>query len=185
MATGRSRHATLEGGILIPMPGRRGSALVLAMLLLVLFSAAGMYVVSRSSVPSGEGSVPFRQAAVARNLARAGAHAAIARLPETLPDGASYVRRLLAGTDPAGHYSVTVRKTGPDRDAPGRGAESRADKYEIVSDGTVPGSPAWTARVRAEVHFGPPGSPAPTAKIRKWEETPAKKGIDGPSGSRI
>lgn len=167
------------------MPGRRGSALVLAMLLLVLFSAAGMYVVSRSSVPSGEGAVPFRQAAVARNLARAGVHAAIARLPVTSPDGAPYVRGLLAGTDPAGHYSVTVRKTGRDGDAPGRGGESRVGQYEIVSDGTVPGSPAWTARVRAEVHIGPPGSPAPTVKIRTWEETPAKKGIDGPSGSRI
>ena len=167
------------------MTNLRGSALVLAMLLLVLLSAAGMYVVSRSSVPSGEGAVPFRQAAVARNLARAGAHAAIARLPEISPDGAPYVRSLQAGPDPAGHYSVTVRKTGRNGEPTGRGAESTFERYEIVSDGTVPGSPAWTARVRAEVHFGPLRSPAPAAKIRRWEETPAKKGIDGPSGSRI
>jgi hypothetical protein len=155
------------------------------MLLLVLLSAAGMYVVSRPSVPSGEGAVPFRKATVARNLARAGAHAAIARLPETSPEGAPYVRRLLAGPDPAGHYSVTVRKTGRSDEPPGRGTGSTFETYEIVSDGTASGSPARTARVRAEVHFGPLHSPAPTAKIRKWEETPAKKGIDGPSGSRI
>jgi hypothetical protein len=80
---------------------------------------------------------------------------------------------------------VTVRKTGRKGEPPGRGAESTVETYEIVSDGTVPGSPAWTARVRAEVVFGPLHSPAPTVKIRKWEETPAKKGIDGPSGSRI
>jgi len=163
----------------------RGSALVIAMLLLVLLSAAGMVVVSRLSVPSGERAVPFRQAAVAGNLARAGAHAAIARLPATSPGGAPYVRRLQAGPDPAGQYSVTVRKTGPNGEPPGRGTGSTFVRYEIVSDGSVPGSPAWTARVRAEVQFGPIGSPAPTAKIRTWEETPAKKGIDGPSGSRI
>jgi hypothetical protein len=167
------------------MGNRRGSALVLAMLLLVLLSAAGMYVVSRPSVPSGEGALPFRQAAVARNLARAGAHAAIARLPVTPPDGTPYVRRLQGGPDPAGQYSVTVRKTGRDVDAPGRGTEPTFERYEIVSDGSVPGSPAWTARVRAEVRFGPLPSPAPGAKIRKWEETWAKKGIDDPSGSRI
>jgi len=167
------------------MPGSRGSALVLAMLLLVLLSAAGMYVVSRSSVPSGDGALPFRQAAVARNLARAGAHAAIARLPEILPGGTPYVRRLHAGPDPAGHYSVTVRKTERNGDAPGRGKAPEVEVYEIVSDGTFQGSPAWTARVRAEVQFGPLPSPLPGVKIRKWEETGAKKGIDGPSGSRI
>ena len=185
MAAGRSRHAALESGLLIPMGDRRGSAIVLAMLLLVLLSAAGMYVVSRSSVPSGEGALPFRQAAVARNLARAGAHAAIARLPETPPDGTPYIRLLQAGPDPAGQYSVTIRKTGRDGGVTGHGAAFAFEKYEIVSDGSLPGSPAWTARVRAEVQFGPLPSPAPGAKIRKWEETWAKKGIDGPSGSRI
>jgi len=155
------------------------------MLLLVLLSAAGMYVVSRSHVPSGEGAVPFRQAAVARNLARAGAHAAIARLPEIPPPGTPYVRRLQAGPDPAGHYSVTVRKTERNGDAPGRGKAPEVEVYEIVSEGTVPGSSAPAARVRAEVQFGPLPSPSPRAKIRKWEETGAKKGIDGPSGSRI
>lgn len=154
------------------MPGRRGSALVLAMLLLVLLSAAGMYIVSRSSVPSGEGAVPFRQAAVSRNIARAGAHAAIAMLPETFPDGMPYVRRLRAGPDPAGQYSVTVRKTGQGGNAPGRGTVPSFERYEIVSDGTVQDSPAWTARVRVDVQFGPLSSIAPAAKIRKWEETP-------------
>ena len=155
------------------------------MLLLVLLSAAGMYVVSRSSAPPGDGAIPFRQSAVARNLARAGAHAAIARLPAIPPLGTPYVRRLQAGPDPAGHYSVTVRKTERDGDAPGRGTGPGFEVYEIVSEGTVTGSSAWAARVRAEVRFGPLPSPSPRAEIRKWEETGAKKGIDGPSGSRI
>jgi len=154
------------------------------MLLLVLISAAGMYVVSRPSAPSGEGAVPFRQAAVARNLARAGAHAAIARLPEAPPPGTPYVRSLQAGPDTAGRYSVTIRKTGRSGDVAGHGAFA-SDRYEIVSEGTVPGHSAWSARVRAEVQYGPSHSRAPIPKIRKWEETWAKKGIDGPSGSRI
>lgn len=156
------------------MPGRRGSALVLAMLLLVLLSAAGMFLVSRSTVPPGEGGIPFRHAAVARNLARAGAHAAIARLPSTSSDGAPYVRRLRAGTDPAGEYSVTVRETGRDGGSPGHGGGPTFVLYEIVSEANVPGSPGRTARVRAEVRFGPLPSPAPAAKIRNWGETQPK-----------
>lgn len=141
------------------------------MLLLVLLSAAGMYVVSRSSIPPGEGRVPFRQGAVARNLARAGAHAAIARLPEISAPGMPYVRRLAAGPDPAGEYSVTVRETARTGGTAGRGARAGFVRFEIVSDGTVPGSSGSTARVRAEVEFGPLAAPSPAAKIRKWEET--------------
>ena len=62
------------------MNGRRGSAIVLSMLLLVLLSALGMFMVS-VPVGTGESAARHHRAAVARNMARAGANAAIARLP--------------------------------------------------------------------------------------------------------
>jgi hypothetical protein len=62
------------------MGKRRGSAIVLAMLLLVLLSAVGMYAVSLP-VSVGESFPEPYPSAVARNMARAGAHAGIALLP--------------------------------------------------------------------------------------------------------
>ena len=80
------------------MNRRRGSAIVLSMILLVILSALGMYVVS---VPVGTGESAGRQhrAAVARNMAKAGANAAIARLPLVSCGGSPYVRRIPVGTN--------------------------------------------------------------------------------------
>jgi hypothetical protein len=153
------------------MGGQRGSALVVAMLLLVLLSAAGMYVVSRSAIPSGDASHPFHRAAVARNMARAGVHAAIARLPETPGEGIPYRRRLPVGPNLSGQYSVTIRKTGRETVPGERGTVSALETYEIVSEGSVPGFPSGTARIRAEVRYGPRPSSSPRATIRNWEES--------------
>ena len=94
-----------------PMNRRRGSAIVLSMLLLVILSALGMYAVS-VPVGTGESAGRHHRAAVARNMARAGANAAIARFPVVSPGGSPYVRRIPVGSNVTGRYSVTSRKAG-------------------------------------------------------------------------
>jgi hypothetical protein len=151
------------------MGKRRGSAIVLAMLLLVLLSAVGMYAVSLP-VSVGESFPERYPAAVARNMARAGAHAGIALLPRAFPDAAPYVRRFAVGPEMSGVYSVTSRKTGGSGNAPGPGEESGFQDYTLVSEGSVPGARGAGFRVWAEVRYWPSSSSGPRTRIRKWEE---------------
>ncbi|MBI5575444.1 MAG: hypothetical protein HY896_03690 [Deltaproteobacteria bacterium] len=135
------------------MRGREGSAIVLAMLLLVLLNAIGMYAVSRP-VPVPDSARHHHQSFVARNMARGGAHAAIAQLPSVFPEGAPYVRRIPSGEDATGRYSVTSQRI------PGAGYG-----YRLVSEGTVPGSSAGRYMVRAEVRME-----GGRTRIVRWEE---------------
>jgi hypothetical protein len=156
--------------------GRRGSAIVLAVLLLVLLNAIGMYVMSLP-VSMGESSRQHYLASVARNMARAGAHAAIARLPAVSPEAAPYVRRIPVGSEITGMYSVASRGTGDATGAARSGKGSPVAEYELVSEGSVPGSFGGSFRVRANVRVGPvPGRPA---RILKWEETALEKPSPG------
>lgn len=149
---------------------RRGSAIVLAMLLLVLFSALGMYAVSLP-VSVREGSQPSDPSAVARNMARAGAHAGIALLPRVLPDAAPYVRRIPAGAGATGRYSVTSRRIDGAAEMPGAGKRPGFEDYALVSEGSAIGPLGARYRVRAEVRIGPFPAPAPRARILRWEES--------------
>lgn len=152
------------------MGNRGGSAIVLAMLLLVLLSALGMYAVSLP-VSVGEAFQQQYPPAVARNMARAGAHAAIALLPDAFPDAAPYVRRMPVGTIATGHYSVTSRRIDRTGEASGAFKGSGFEDYELVSVGSVPGSTGARFQVRAEVRYRTFPSPGPRAQIRKWEES--------------
>ncbi len=151
------------------MGNRRGSAIVLAMLLLVLLSALGMYAVSLP-VSVGEGFQQQYPSAVARNMARAGTHAGIALLPGAFPDVTPYVRRFAVGPDVTGLYSVTSRKTGGSGNAPGPGEETGFEDYTLVSEGSVSDAGGARFRVRAEVRYWPYPSSGPRTRIRKWEE---------------
>jgi len=144
------------------MNGRRGSAIVLSMLFLVVLSALGMFLVS---VPVGTGQSASRhhRAAVARNMARAGANAAIARFPVQSGGGSPYVRRIPVGPNVTGRYSVTSRKIAVEN---GSGFE----EYELVSVGGVTDLPEGDVRVVARVRFGPERGLL-RARIVKWEET--------------
>lgn len=148
----------------------RGSAIVLAMLLLVLFSALGMYAVSLP-VSVGEGFQPIDPSAVARNMARAGAHAGIALLPRVSSDAAPYVRRMAVGTAAAGRYSVTSRRTYGAAQAPDARKKSGFEDYELVSEGSASGRIGTKYRVRAEVRIGPFPASAQRARILRWEES--------------
>jgi hypothetical protein len=150
------------------MNGRRGSAIVLSMLLLVILSALGMYVVS---VPVGTGESAGRQhrAAVARNMARAGANAAIARFPAVSPAGSPYVRRIPVGSNVTGRYSVTSQKAGAEI-GPGSGGGSGFEEYDLVSVGGVTDASEGNARVAARIRYGPERGVHRT-RILKWEES--------------
>jgi len=139
---------------------------VLSMLLLVILSAFGMYVVS---VPVGVGESASRhhRAVLARNMARAGANAGIARFPAVSPDGSPYVRRIPVGPNVTGRYSVTSRRAGAEI-GPGPGAGF--EEYDLVSVGGVTDLPDGDVRVVARIRYGP--DPAGhTARILKWEES--------------
>ena len=149
---------------------------MLAILLLVLLNAIGMYVISLP-VSMGESSQQHYLVSVARNMARAGAHAAIARLPAVSPEAAPYVRRIPVGSEITGRYSVTSRRTGDAMDAARSGKGSPVAEYELVSEGSVPGSFGGSFRVRANVRVGP--VPGRSARVLKWEESGPEKPSHG------
>src|SRR5512147_2240140 len=91
----------------------RGSIIVVTMFLMVLLSGIGIYVVSLP-VSVAENTQPHYRETVAKNMARAGAHAAIARLPAVIPEGSPYTRGIPLGQFLTGRYSVTSRKIGTD-----------------------------------------------------------------------
>jgi len=144
----------------------RGSAVVLSMLLLVILSALGMFMVS-VPVGTGESAGRHHRAAVARNMAKAGANAAIARLPVVSPGGSPYVRRIPVGPNMTGRYSVTSRKAGAEI---GPGPVSGFEEYDLVSVGSVTDLPDGDARVVARIRYGPDLA-GPRARILKWEES--------------
>jgi len=146
----------------------RGSAIALSMLLLVVLSALGMYLVS-VPVGTGESSRRHHRAAVARNMARAGANAAIARFPVQSGGGSPYVRRIPVGPNVTGRYSVTSRKAGAENGT-GSAGGSGFEEYDVVSVGGVTDLPEGDVRVVARVRFGPERG-LPRARIVKWEET--------------
>jgi hypothetical protein len=126
-----------------------GSAIVLVMLLLILLSAIGMYVVSLP-LPVGQSRRKHELEAVARNMARAGAHAAIARLPEVISVDSPYVRYLPVGRSLTGKYAVTSRRSVVTnrQDAT---AHSVFEEYVVLSEGTIVEAPLVKHRVRTVI----------------------------------
>jgi hypothetical protein len=149
-----------------PMNGRRGSAIVLSMLLLVILSALGMFMVS-VPVGTGESAGLHHRTAVARNMARAGANAAIARFPVVSGGGSPYVRRIPVGPNVTGRYSVTSQKAAAGNvPGPGTGIE----EYDLVSVGNVTDLPVGDVRVEARIRYS--SDPAGRkAHILRWEES--------------
>lgn len=150
------------------MNGRRGSAIVLSMLLLVIMSAICLYLVS-VPVGTGESASRHHRAAVARNMARAGANAAIARFPVVSDGGSPYVRRIPVGPNVTGRYSVTSRKAGAEI-GPVSGNGSGFEEYDLVSVGSVTDLPVGDVRVVARIRYGSDPDRR-KAHILKWEES--------------
>ncbi|MBE0606545.1 MAG: hypothetical protein IH610_09705 [Deltaproteobacteria bacterium] len=136
------------------------------MLLLIILSALGMIMVS-IPVGTGESGGRHHRAAVARNMARAGANAAIARFPVLNPVGSPYVRRIPVGPEVTGRYSVTSRKAGAEI---GPAPPSGFEEYELVSVGGVTDLPSREVRVVARILYSP-DLHGPKKRILKWEES--------------
>jgi hypothetical protein len=135
------------------------------MLLLVLLSAIGMYVVSLP-FPVGQGRPKHELEAVARNMAKAGAHAAIARLPEVIPADSPYVRYLPVGRKLTGKYAVTCRRPVVAK-RHGSAADSALDDYVVSSEGGVVDAPDVKHRVRAVVRYS---AREGRGRIMQWED---------------
>ena len=148
------------------MGDRRGYALVVAMLILLLFGAVGIYV---ASLPFAAGRNVRRHEleTVARNMAKAGANAAIACLPEVIPDGAQYLRTFRVAPGLTGRYAVWSRrlvKSAPPASA--HGGEQR--EYEVRSEGGVEQAPDVKYRVHVVIRYS---SGVPGGQISQWEES--------------
>jgi len=141
---------------------------VLSMLLLVILSALGMYVVS-VPIGAGESTGRHHRAAVAKNMARAGANAAIARIPAVSAGGSPYVRRIPVGPNVTGRYSVTSQKAAAENGAVSGGG-SGFEEYELVSVGSVTDLRDGGARVVARIRYGRDLA-GPRVRILKWEES--------------
>jgi len=136
------------------------------MLLLVLLCAMGMFVVSLP-LPVVQSLRKPELEAMARNMAKAGAHAAIARLPGTVSDGAPYMRRIPLTRNLTGKYAVTSRKSGIP-DAPGSSAAEAFEEYEVLSEGGIDEAPGMRYRVRSVIRYP---VRAARGRIVQWEET--------------
>ncbi|MCL2102948.1 MAG: hypothetical protein FWH25_02810 [Syntrophorhabdaceae bacterium] len=109
-----------------------GSAIVIAMLLLVLISAAGIYVISlqRPAVQSMNG---HEHEAVAKWMAVAGVHAVAARISHGALEGPPYVRSFDVARNITGTYTVSFREsTGPKS-----AGDSSAKEYVVLSEGSI------------------------------------------------
>jgi hypothetical protein len=162
-----------------PMNSCRGSAIVLSMLLMVILSALGMYAVS-VPVGTGESASRHHRAAVARNMARAGANAAIARFPVLNPVGSAYVRRIPVGRNVTGRYSVTSRKVRTGF----RGGRDRSVRWRCAYQGEDPVRSGIRCPQGQNRTMGGVRSPL-TFFVAPLLHMGSKMGIDAASPSRL
>ena len=144
----------------------RGSAIILAMLILVLISATGIYVISLPH-PIGKDLRKYEREAAAKYMAIAGVHAAIARLSSSSPDGVPYVRYFDISQNMTGKYSASLRESaGPFKNEPA--GDPLAREYVVVSEGAIVQSGEARHIIRATVRHSPGGR---KSRIVSWEES--------------
>jgi hypothetical protein len=134
---------------------RRGSALVITMLLLIILTAIGIYAVSISTKEMGI-SLYSRVGTITRNVVEAGAYFAIDAIPNTFDNTAPAVQTLTVSTNMAASYRVTSSLSGPLTIQPGYGANFRFADFAVTATVSSPPSGFTTsARVDALVNYGP------------------------------
>lgn len=137
------------------LAGRRGSALVITMLMLVILTAIGIYAISISSTEMTI-SVNSRVGTITRNVAEAGAFFAIDALPNVFDNTAPAVQTLTVSPNMTATYTAISALAGPLKIQPGYGANFRFADFDVAASVTTPPSGYTTsARVDALVNYGP------------------------------
>ena len=147
---------------------REGSAVILAMLLLVLISAIGIYVISLP-YPVSQDMRGYEREAVVKSMASAGVHAAIARFAQGGSDELPYVRYFDIGREITGKYTVSSRESGKtSRPGSSTDAWAKAKEYVVLSEGSIVQSGGVRHIVRATVQYLPKER---KSRIVAWEES--------------
>ena len=135
---------------------RSGSALVIAMLLLVILTVIGIFAFSISTTEMNL-SLNSRVGAVTRYVAESGAFFGIEQIPVTYPaGGGESTQTLTVGTNMTASYRVSSGIAGPLTIQPGYGVNFRFADFSVVSSVSTPPTGFTTgARVDASVSYGP------------------------------
>lgn len=135
---------------------RRGNAMIITLLLLVILTAIGIYAVSITTTEM-DIALHTRVGTITRNIAESGAYFGIAQLPfTTYPPGSDCTVTLLMGPNITGTYTVSSFQTGALSIQPGYGANFRFADFGVYSS-TSSGPSGFTgkARVDADINYGP------------------------------
>lgn len=137
------------------MTDRRGNALIITMMLLVILTAIGIYAVSISTTEM-DLSLNARVGAITRNVAEAGAYFGIDAIPNMYDNTAPAIMTLTVGPNMTAQYSVTSGIAGPLTVQPGYGVNYRFADFNVGSSvSTPPTGFTAGARVDALVSYGP------------------------------
>jgi hypothetical protein len=138
-----------------PIASRRGNALIITLLLLLTLTAIGIFAVSLTTKEIGM-ATQAKVGAILRNTAESGVYFGIGQLPTLYVSGAPYNGSLNVGANGmVGTYSVTSSMTGALSVEPGYGANYRFSNFTVSSVAQAPSGFTGSARIDAEVRFGP------------------------------
>jgi Tfp pilus assembly protein PilX len=133
---------------------RTGSALVITMLLLVILTVIGIYIIDISTTEM-DIALHYKVGTITRNTAESGAYVGIEELPTTYPAGSDCTVTLTAGTNMTSTYTFQSDLSGPMQMEPGYGTNFMFASYSVVSNGSAPSGFTGGVRVDAAVTFGP------------------------------
>ena len=133
---------------------RTGSALVITMLLLVILTVIGIYVIDISTTEM-DIALHYKVGTITRNTAESGAYTGIEELPTTYPAGSDCTVTLTTGTNITSTYTFRSDLSGPMQMEPGYGTNFMFASYSVISNGSAPSGFTGGVRVDAAVTFGP------------------------------
>lgn len=131
-----------------------GSALAITMLILVILTVIGIYVVNISTTEM-DISLHYKIGTITRNTAESGVYVGIEELPTTYPAGSDCTVTMTSGTNMTSTYTIRSDLSGPMKMEAGYGTNFMFASYSVISHGTAPSGFTGGVRVDADVTFGP------------------------------